>query len=151
MWEDKVTIRRASAFASLLAAAAFCGTAFAEDVAPPVTAQDYAGLEATQNAANATPGPRRVPERSIPVPKTASPNLQAAIAAPYRMPAWNANPKSPAEWKELINKLAAAAAAAQTGIRDKLGVTLETSVMGGVKVFVLTPKEIAPENRNRLL
>jgi epsilon-lactone hydrolase len=114
-------------------------------------APDFATLEAAQSAANAKPGPRIVPGRSIPVPNTASPELQATIAAPYRAPAWNANPKSASEWKELINKLAAAGAVARQEARDKLGVTMEPTVIGGVKAFILTPKEIPPANRNRLL
>jgi monoterpene epsilon-lactone hydrolase len=114
-------------------------------------APDFATLEAAENAANAKPGPRIVPGRSIPVPNTASPELQATIAAPYRVPAWNANPKSAAEWKELINKLAAAGATARQEAREKLGVTMEPTVIGGVKAFILTPKEIPPANRNRLL
>jgi len=121
----------------------------------PVGAQqaspDLARLEAAQNAANDKPGARTVPGRSIPVPSTASPQLQTSIAAPYRMPAWNADPKSAAEWKELIDRLAAGAAAAQKGVREKLGVTMEASTIGGVKVFILTPKEILPANRDRLL
>ena len=112
---------------------------------------DFATLEAAQNAANAKPGARTVPGRSIPVPGDVSPSLQATIAAPYRVPAWDANPKSAAEWKELIDKLAAAAAILQKGVREKLGVTLEATTIGGVKAFILTPKEIRPENRNRLL
>src|SRR5205807_905295 len=51
----------------------------------------------------------------------------------------------------LVADLAAPAAAAQPAIREKLGVKLETAMMGGVKVYILTPKEISPANRNRLL
>jgi epsilon-lactone hydrolase len=91
--------------------AAFSVPAIALDASVQPTT-DFTTLEAIQNTANAKPGPRTVPGRSIPVPNTASPELQAAIAAPYRAPAWDANPKSAAEWKELINKLAAAAAVA---------------------------------------
>jgi monoterpene epsilon-lactone hydrolase len=120
--------------------------AIAQQAAP-----DFASLEAAQNAANAKAGPRVVPGRSIPVPSTASPQLQATIAGPYRVPNWNADPKSAAEWKELIGRLAAAGAAAQKGVREKLGVSMETSTIGGVKVFILTPKDIPPANRNRLL
>src|SRR5215471_10933079 len=82
-------------------------------VAVGETSPDFVALEAAENAANAKPGPRTVPGRAIPVPGTASPELQATIAAPYRIPAWNANPKSAEEWKELINRLAAGAAANQ--------------------------------------
>jgi acetyl esterase/lipase len=112
---------------------------------------DFAVLEKQMNAANAAAGARIVPGRSIPVPDTASKELQAAIAAPYRVPAWNADPKSAAEWKELINKLAAAGAAARQQTREKLGVTMEATEVGGVKAFVLTPKEIPEANRKRLL
>ena len=130
---------------SLVLAAALAGSALAQAPA------DFTAVEAAQNAANTKPGPRTVPGRSIPVPPTASPQLQATIAAPYRIPAWDANPQSAAEWKELINRLAAAGAAAQKIVREKLGVTLETSTIAGVKVFIITPKDIAPANRNRLL
>src|SRR5262249_44085462 len=115
------------------------------------TSPDFAALEAAENAANAAPGPRTVPGRSIPVPGTASPELQATTAAPFRVPNWNANPKSADEWKALINRLATAAAANQKTVREKLGVTLEPTMIGGVKAFIITPKEIAPPNRNRLL
>jgi hypothetical protein len=56
-------------------------------------------IEATQNAANKEAGPRFVPGRSIPVPSTVSPSLHTTIAAPCRIPAWDANPKDAAEWK----------------------------------------------------
>lgn len=51
-----------------------------------------------------------------------SPQLRAAIAAPYRVPTWDADPKSAAEWKELISKLADAGRQARREAREKLGV-----------------------------
>lgn len=114
-------------------------------------APNFATLEAEQNAANAQTGPRTVPGRSITVPDTVSPEVQALIAAPYRVPAWDANPKSAEEWKELVATLAARGAGAQGGIREKLGVTMQPAVIGGVKSFILAPKVIPDENRNRLL
>src|SRR5437764_596325 len=113
-------------------------------------APDFTTLEAQQNAANGKPGPRTVPGRSIPVPDTTSAQFQNAIAAPYRIPSWSANPKNAAEWKELIKANAAATAALRQQAREKLGVTIEPTELGGVKAFILTPKEIAPANRNRL-
>jgi monoterpene epsilon-lactone hydrolase len=143
---------RLCAVIPLALAAALASAAVAQDavVGRSMTAE-YATLEAAQNAANAMAGPRTVPSRSIPVPGTASRELQASIAAPYRVPNWNADPKSAAEWKELVNKLASASAAAQVGIREKLGVTLEPTVIGGVKAFILSPKVIPAVNQNRLL
>ena len=92
-----------------------------------------------------------MPGRSIPVPTTTSPELQATIAAPYRVPNWNANPKNAAEWKELINGLAVAGASARREVREKLGITMEPTVIGGVNAFILSPKEMPPANRTRLL
>jgi epsilon-lactone hydrolase len=141
-----------SSLISLALTAALSSPAIAQDVAGQGNpAPDFATIEAAQNAANAKPGWRTVPGRSIPVPNTASPELQASIAGPYRVPAWNANPKSAAEWKELINKLATAGAAARQEAREKLGITMEPTVIGGVKAFILTPKVIPPANSNRLL
>jgi acetyl esterase/lipase len=111
----------------------------------------FAAVEAQESAANSKAGPRTVPGRAIPVPGTVSPQLQTTIAAPYRIPSWNADPKSAAEWKDLIRNLADAGIAVRREARDKLGVTMEPTVIGGVKAFILTPKEIPPENRNRLL
>lgn len=54
----------------------------------------FSTLETPQNEANTTAGPRTVPGHAIPVP--AEPDLsnaaQALVAAPYRVPASNANP-----------------------------------------------------------
>lgn len=36
-------------------------------------------------------------------------------------------------------------------MQEKLGVTIEPTVIAGVKAFILTPKVIPPENQNRLL
>src|SRR5262249_20566368 len=125
--------------------------AAAQDAAGGKPATDFATFEAQMGAANGKAGPRTVPGRSIAVPDTASARLQASIAAPYRIGAWNANPRNAAEWKELIGKNAAAGTALRQQAREKLGVTIEPTVLGGVKAFIVTPKEIAPANRNRLL
>jgi hypothetical protein len=79
------------------------------------------------------------------VPDTVNPQLQSAIAAPYGCLAWNANPKSAAEWKELVAKLADAGAPARAALREKLAVTMQPAVIGGGKAFILQPKEIPPE------
>jgi epsilon-lactone hydrolase len=149
-------IRRSAAIPLALAAAlalpALAVLATAQDASVGRgPAADFAALEAAQNAANAKAGPRTVPGRSIPVPTTASEQLQVSIAAPYRVPTWNANPKSAAEWKEVIAKAAAAGAPARREAREKLGVTMEETVIGGVKAFILSPKVVPAVNQNRLL
>ena len=139
-----------SSIIPLAVTAALALPVMAQD-AQRIPAPDFATLEAAQNAANAKPGPRTVPGRSIPVPNTASPQLQTLIAAPYGIPSWSANPKSADEWKALVRANAAATATLLQETREKLGVTLEPTVIGGVKAFIVTPKDIPPANRNRLL
>src|SRR6266481_8325728 len=108
-------------------------------------------LASTQDSANHQMGPRFVPSRSIPVPSTVSPLLQSAIAAPYRVPSWNADPVDMTGWKALINDLGAQTTTSTREFEKHLGVTREDVVINGVKAFLLTPPVVSPENRNRLL
>ena len=91
---------------------------------------------------------REIPGYSLPVPDDISPEMRALVGAP---PApWDIHPKNIAEWKELVAKVAAPAKTLLPAMREKLGVKLEQTSMGGVNVFVLTPQAIAPENQNRV-
>jgi acetyl esterase/lipase len=147
-------ISKFSVVLTLILTAAFGAPSLAQTAASqanPNPGPAFSTLEAAQNLANAQKGPRTVPGRSIPVPATVSPEVQALIAAPYRVPAWDANPKSAEEWKELVATLAARGAAAQAGIREKLGVTMQPAVIGGVRAFILAPQVIPAANQNRLL
>jgi epsilon-lactone hydrolase len=94
--------------------------------------------------------PRNVPARSIPVPDTVSPQMQKIIAAPLS-PTWNVIPKTPEEWKDRSTAESAAASAKLPGLRERMHVKVEPKTIDGVKVFVVTPDVIPPENRNRLL
>ena len=80
---------------------------------------------------------RHVPERDIPVPATVSPATQAVIARPLS-PTWNEHPKSAEEWKVLISQRANEVAATLPDLRQRLGVKVEPTTMGGVKVFLIT-------------
>nr|WP_294506055.1 alpha/beta hydrolase [uncultured Rhodopila sp.] len=119
--------------------------------AVPPAASDFATLEAAMGAANAHPGARTAPGKVIPVPDTTTPEFKAVIAAPYRVPAWNADPKTADEWRALVARLAASVAATLPALRDQLGVSIRPAVIGGVKGYVLEPADIPPENRNRVL
>lgn len=101
-------------------------------------------------AQNPAPGPREMPARTIPVPGTVSPQMQKLIAAPLP-PNWNAIPKTPEEWKQQVDAGAAAAMQTLPALRKALGVKVEPLKIGGVNAFVVTPQNIPPENRNRLL
>ena len=89
------------------ALAALAGPALAQSPTPA-----FPALEPIQAAANAKPGPRTLPAHVIPPPQAdLSPAAQALVAAPYRAPAWNANPPDAAELARLIGKLADASSA----------------------------------------
>ncbi|MFL6798949.1 MAG: alpha/beta hydrolase [Xanthobacteraceae bacterium] len=91
---------------------------------------------------------REIPAYTLPVPEDISPEMRPLVAA---APApWDIHPKNIAEWKELVAKVAAPAKTLLPAMREKLGVKLEQTTMGGVNVFVLTPQTIAPENQNRV-
>jgi hypothetical protein len=85
--EEKMRTFRFAALIPFAMTAAISLPAMAEDAVGCSNPADFATLEVTQNTVNAKPGPRTVPGRCIPVPSTASPQLQASIAAPYRAPA----------------------------------------------------------------
>ena len=93
---------------------------------------------------------RHLPAHEVPVPDTVSPAMQVVIGSPLP-PIWNAHPKSTEEWKTLITKLANDVVATLPGIRERLGVKVEPTVIGGVKAYIVTPDIIAETNRNRLL
>lgn len=107
-------------------------------------------LLTTLIAQNPMPGPRNMPARTIPVPDTVSPQMQKLIAAPLS-PTWNVIPKTTEEWKAQVAAGAAATMQALPALRAKLGVKVEPVTIGGVKAYMVTPRNVPPENVNRLL
>jgi len=103
----------------------------------------------TLMAQNSLP-PRDMPARRIPVPDTVSPQMQKLIAAPLS-PTWNVIPKTAEEWKAQVAASAAATMKAMPALREKLGVKVEPTTVGGVKAYMVTPRNVPPENLNRLL
>src|SRR6476659_3205314 len=61
---------------------------------------------AVSPAAAEEPGGRQLPARTVPVPATVSPQMQAIIAKPLN-PIWNVVPKTAAGWKKLVAENAA--------------------------------------------
>ena len=96
------------------------------------------------------PAPRELPAKSIPVPETVSPQIQKQIAAPLT-PTWNVIPSTPEGWKEQVKAGYDATMKALPALREALGVKVEPMTIGGVKAYLVTPAQIPPENRNRLL
>jgi monoterpene epsilon-lactone hydrolase len=101
-------------------------------------------------AQSATPAAREVPARTLPVPGTVSPQMQAVIARPVN-PRWSIVPKSTEEWKAIVDKAALATVAELPKLREALGVTVVPATIAGVKAFIVTPRAIAPRNRDRVL
>jgi epsilon-lactone hydrolase len=93
---------------------------------------------------------RELPARALPVPDTASPALQAMIAAPLP-PWWNRHPKSSQEWKDLVQQRAALSENAAAALRDTMNLKVEPTVISGVSAFIVSPSELPDANRNRLL
>ena len=85
--------------------------------------------------------PRQVPARSIPVPDTVSPQLQAVIARPLD-PKFNVAPTTVAEWKARVEEAARATAATLPRLREKLGVSVELAKIAGVNAFIVSPQLI---------
>src|SRR3954462_13909354 len=101
-------------------------------------------------AAQTAPPAQEVPARSVPVPSTVSPQMQKIIGAPLRSN-WNVLAKTGEEWKTIADAGAAGTIKNVPGIKERLRVKVEPATIDGVKVFVVTPEDRPPENRNRLL
>jgi len=137
-------------FSTAVLALALAAQALAQAPAPAVP--NFPELETSQGVANDKSGTRSLPARVIPVPQAdMSPAAQALAAAPYRVPAWNANPPDDAGWRVLVAKLADAALPGLTKAREQLGVTMEATTVGGVKAFMFTPRTLPEVHRNQLI
>ena len=97
-----------------------------------------------------TPPGLQVPARTLPPPGTVSPQMQKIIGAPIS-PNWKAWPQTPDEWRKFVANAAATVEKGLPAMRDALKVKSEPMTIDGVKAFMLTPAEIPPQNRNRLL
>jgi hypothetical protein len=119
-------------------------------VAPALTVALLAAAPLGARADDAALAPREVPAKSIPVPTDVSPGMQKLIAAPLN-PMWHDLWKTGEEWRKAADKMDAGIVPTIPAMAERLHVKIEPSTIDGVKVFVVTPNEIPPENRNRLL
>jgi len=100
--------------------------------------------------AQPAPAPRQVPARLLPVPDTVSPGMRGLIAAAFP-PGWDTIPQTSEAWRLLVAQSAAEVLPHLPRLKAYLGVTVETTTLAGVRVFVVTPNDLPPENRGRLL
>src|SRR5262245_40541203 len=75
-------------------------------------------------------GVREIPPRSIPVPDTVSPQMQAVIARPFN-PNFNLTPETIADWKKRVDDAARNVVAGLPRLRETLGVTVEPVMIAG--------------------
>jgi epsilon-lactone hydrolase len=97
--------------------------------------------------------PREAPARPLPVPTDVSPEMQALIGGPLSA-IWNTSPKSLEEWKLLSAPSATPVWLEGLGLvelRERFKVISEPVTVNGVAAYMITPVDIPPENRNRLL
>jgi acetyl esterase/lipase len=76
--------------------------------------------------------------------------MRKIIAAPLNL-IWKDLWKTGEEWRKAADKMAAEIVQTIPAMAERLQVKIEPSTMDGVKVFIVTPDDISPENRNRLL
>ena len=101
---------------------------------------DFATHQAAMEAANSKPGPRVVPARVLPVPGDLDPATAALVATCYG-PFWNLSAPDDAGWRAIVKQFDDATVPLLAQARAALGVTIEPTIVGGVKAFILTPRE----------
>lgn len=117
----------------------------------PLAALAIAALIASPALAQAqAQAPRDVPAKSIPVPGTVSPAMQAIIAQPLRAK-WNEPPTTPDGWAAYAKAGEDAITPNVAPMAERMHVTIAPSTIGDVAVYTITPADIPPQNRNRLL
>lgn len=93
--------------------------------------------------------PREVPAKSIPVPGTVSPGMQAIIGQPLRAN-WDKPPTTPEGWKQLADGIAASVPPQIPALAERLRVTVEPTTIDGVRAYTVTPTDLPDANRNRV-
>lgn len=94
--------------------------------------------------------PRSLPASNLPVPTAdVSPRLQENVAHPLAAPF--PEPHSSEDWKKLAAMRDAARVEGLPELLKSLRVAMKPATIGGVKTYAITPEQIAPENRRRLL
>jgi epsilon-lactone hydrolase len=92
---------------------------------------------------------RVVPERMIGVPQEdVSPAMQKIIAA---APSTPTAPATLEQWQARRAAITAVRVKELPGLRDRLGVTVQTTTIAGVPCYWVTPRDLPSQNEHRLL
>jgi epsilon-lactone hydrolase len=108
-----------------------------------------AGAASAQAEGAAPLAPREVPAKTVPVPDTVSPGMQALIAQPLRKN-WDNPPTTPEGWKELSDSFATLAAPQIVPMAERLNVTVAPTTIDGVRAYTITPTDMPEANRDRV-
>ena len=95
-------------------------------------------------------GTLKVPAKEVPAPASVSPELRAAIAA-RPIPPYTPAPKTADEWRKLQRTCDAVEAKQARDVAKAVGAKSETQIIGGVRCYLITPKDVSAENQDRLL
>ena len=122
---------------------------------PPVQTeashQYYEMLQARQMAANAGQGARSVPGRIVPVPTMLDEATRALVAAPYSAALLDLDPQDDEGWRDAVRRSAAEVEPGLAQARATLGVTIEPTMVGGVKAFMLRPQTVPEAHAGQLV
>ena len=95
--------------------------------------------------------PLGVPARDLPVPTAdISPAMQNIIKAPP-LPFWQTLWKTGEEARQFADALAVDVVKGIPSLQDRMQVTVAPETIDGVRVHVITPKAIPPENQDKVL
>ena len=119
-------------------------------LAPVVVCCLMAATPSLAWAQSAQEGSLQVPAKSVPVPSTVSPQLAKIIGMPLRN-GWDVLPKTGEEWTPIVQAGAAVTIKNLPGMRERLHVKVEKTMIDGVRAFIVTPETIRPQNQNRVL
>jgi acetyl esterase/lipase len=102
------------------------------------------------NAADDALPPLEVPARTIPVPTTVSPEMQRAIAAKPKLDLSHV-PQDLDHWRGVQQLIDSLMAQRCRELCKEFNITVTPVTIAEVPCFRLTPPDISPENRDRLL
>lgn len=88
--------------------------------------------------------------RNFPVPNTVSAEIGPLVSG-QPTPFWNDHPQTRDEWNLWVSQIAQGTIKQLPDLRKKMQVSVESTQFSGVPGFIITPKQVLPENRNRVL
>ncbi len=107
-------------------------------------------LQVQQTEVNSKAGQRAEPARLIPVPEDLDANTAALVGALYST-FWNLNPPDNAAWRVIVTRAAEETVPRLAPQRAALGVSMSTTVWGGVTAYVLNPRMIPAAHKNQVI